>query len=560
MNAKMPKVLIVDDGDRYVELAHALLRDYQYATRCELSEPCWRCRYRQGCTLTHAHDWAETEQTLARHPDLDVVLLDVSFDLPPTRLLLRADGDVERSRRLQGIEILRRLRQTREDLPVVLMTSLQELRYEDAAQALQVDEFVTLAGSDALDARALGLLIERIVARKAVEEDSAGYLWGKTTKMARLRQDTLGLARTSLPMLLLGETGTGKSVLAERVIHPATGRKGPFIAVDLASIPDTLVASELFGTAKGAFSGAVDRAGCFEQAQGGSLFLDEIGNLSQELQRMLLLALQSRRITRLGEGTQRTIDVKLIAATNRDLKRAVREGAFREDLYGRLNPAARFELVPIRERNEDLSDLIAFFIKKTFSRGPDHGLLISYMKAAGLSGPARAGLSIGNANREIDSAVTFVLSRRTFAQFRAHPWPGNVRELESVVANASIFALSDALHAAEHRRAATATAPHTIPIAAKLVGELLQGSLIGSKPETIVAGKGLFVEVRPAANLSSVSRDVERQVLRYLFEQTEGNFREMASRLLQGNPETNERRIRLRFNQLGLRVKRMRSR
>jgi len=558
-HVKKPKLMIVDDGDRYVELAHTLLRDYQYATRCELDALCWRCRYRKGCQLTHAHDWSETVQALARHPDLDVILLDVSFDLPPTRLLLRTDGDLERSRRLQGIEILRRLRQTHENLPVVLMTSLQELRFEDAAEALQVDEFVTLAGSDALDARALGLLIERIIDRKAIEDDTADFLWGKTAKMARLRQDVLGLARTSLPVLLLGETGTGKSALAERVIHPATGRKGPFVAVDLASIPDTLVASELFGTARGAFSGAVDRVGCFEQAQGGSLFLDEIGNLSQQVQRMLLLALQSRKITRLGESIQRSIDVKLIAATNRDLKRAVQEGAFRSDLYGRLNPAARLELVAMRERKEDLSELAALFVRKTFARGADHDLFISYIKAAGLTGPARAEFSLGNANREFDSGVTFVFSRRTFAQLRAHQWPGNIRELESVVANASIFALSDALRAAEHRRAATASAPGAIPVAAKLVGELLHGSLIGSETETAVEGHGLFVEVHPAANLSSVSRDLERQVLRHLFEQTQGDFTLMASRLLRGNPDTNGRRVRLRFNQLGLRVRKMRA-
>src|SRR5262249_33668076 len=156
--------------------------------------------------------------------------------------------------------------------------------------------------------------------------DGDDYLWGRSTAMARLRRDALALARTSLPILLLGETGTGKSALAERVLHPASGRSGPFVAVDLAALPATLVAGELCGSGRGAFSGAVDRAGRFEAAQRGTLFLDEIGNLPLEVQRMLLLAIEDGRITRLGESSPRAIDVKLVAATNADLPALVAAG------------------------------------------------------------------------------------------------------------------------------------------------------------------------------------------------------------------------------------------
>ncbi|MEZ4340751.1 MAG: sigma 54-interacting transcriptional regulator, partial [Sandaracinaceae bacterium] len=357
MSAK-PKLLVVDDGDRYVELLHALLRDYDYATRCDRAGPCWDCPAREGCALTHAHDAAETDEALAKHPDVDVVLLDVAFDLPEARLLPAKVVPERHRQRLQGIEILAHLRRRRGDLPVVLMTSEEELAFEGPAEDLAVDEFATLAGADAFDARALGLLVERILARTRESPEAGGYTWGESAAMARVRRDASVLARTSLPILVLGETGTGKSALAERVIHPATRRAGPFVAVDLSALPETLIASELFGTAKGAFSGAVDRRGRFEEAQGGTLFLDEIGNLPPEAQRMLLLALQDGRITRLGESTPRAVDVKVIAATNANLEAKVRDGSFRADLYARLNPAARLSLPPLRERLGDLPELM----------------------------------------------------------------------------------------------------------------------------------------------------------------------------------------------------------
>jgi DNA-binding NtrC family response regulator len=558
MSAERPKILVVDDGDRYVELAHALLRDYDYATRCELAGPCWTCEVREGCSFTHAHDWSETVQALARHPDVDVVLLDVDFELPAERLLMDRDGDLERSRKLQGIAILRELRKTRGMLPVVLMTSIEELQFEDAARALDPDEFVTLAGADAFDARALGLLVERILARRREVVEAGGYRWGKSPAMARLRRDATSLARTSLPILILGQTGTGKSALAELVLHPATGRDGPFVISDLAAVPQTLMASELFGSARGAFSGAVDRAGCFERAAGGTLFLDEIGNLPTDVQHMLLLALQSGRVTRLGEGAQRQVDVKLIAATNADLEQEVRAGRFRGDLYARLNPAARLSIPPLRERIEDLEELAEGFVQRTFASGPDRRLLESYLEAAGLSGPIRARLGIGGAPEGATDAVTFVLSRRTLSELRGHHWPGNVRELELLVANAAIFALSDALQGAEQRRGATDAAPWIIPIPAKLVRELLDASWLEREREPVPRAQGMTLRVAPRDSMRSVTRDLERQVLRDLFVETDGDFEQMAARLLTGDARANARRVRLRFNQLGLRAREMR--
>ncbi|MEM6957644.1 MAG: sigma 54-interacting transcriptional regulator, partial [Myxococcota bacterium] len=341
MNA--PKLLVVDDGARYVELFHALMRGYRYATRCELPGPCWECTHRPGCALTHAHDWAETEAMLRRHRDLDAVLLDVRFDLPASRLLPAGEGlDLDARQRSEGLRILERIRGMRRDLPVVLMTGESDLDLSER-KWLTADEYLSFAGDAAFDVRALSLLIERVARRARAEDDS--YVWGETSAMAKLRRDAAALARTSLPVLVLGETGTGKSALARAALH----RRGtPFVAVDLSAVPENLMAAELFGTVPGAFSGAVTRAGRFEEASGGTLFLDEVGNLTLAAQRMLLLALQDGAITRLGESRSRPARVKVVAATNAKLERSVAEGMFRADLYARLNPAAALRLPPLR--------------------------------------------------------------------------------------------------------------------------------------------------------------------------------------------------------------------
>jgi DNA-binding NtrC family response regulator len=548
-----PKLLVVDDGDRYIELAHALLRDYDYATRCELPGPCWECPKRAGCTLTHAHDAFEADEALARHRDVDVVLLDVAFDLPDERLLPAKTVDASRRRRLQGIEILGHLRRARGDLPVVLMTSEEELAFEDAAEKLAVDELITLAGADAFDARALSLLVERILARRRAIPEGGAYTWGSSPAMARLRRDAAVLARTSLPILVLGETGTGKSALAERVIHPATARSGAFVAVDLAALPDTLIAAELFGTARGAFSGAVERRGRFEEAHGGTLFLDEIGNLPPEAQRMLLLALQDGRITRLGESTPRSVDVKVVAATNADLEAKVRAGGFRADLYARLNPAARLVIPPLRERLADLPELLSGFVRKKFASGADRALLADYMESASLEGPPHASLVIGSPGARADGrGVRFVLSRQSYGELREHAWPGNVRELELLIANATVFALADAVGAAEWGRGAGDAA--TIPIPAKLVRELLGGGAVSASESAVARDEGGFA-VRPRKALRDVARDLERQLFERLYRETDGDFDAMARVLIEGEDPSSARKVRLRFNQLGLRVR-----
>jgi DNA-binding NtrC family response regulator len=543
MSANRPKLLIVDDGDRHAELAHRFLREYDYATRCELRGPCWSCERRAGCTLTHAHDLAEAREALERHPDVDAVLLDLVFELPAERLAPSDEPDLERRRRLEGLRILEAVRAERGELPVILMTSREELAAEEAT--LASDEFVALAGADAFDARALGLLVERILAARATVP-TGDYFWGRSTAMAHLRRDAAIQARTSLPLLLLGETGTGKSALAERVVHAGAGRPGPFVSVDLAALPATLIAAELFGTARGAFSGAVDRRGRIEVAHGGTLLLDEIGNLPPEAQRMLLTVLEERRVTRLGESQARPVDVKLIAATNADLPSLARAGAFRADLYARLNPAARLTLPPLRDRLADLDELVAGFVRRAFASGSasgrDRALLEEYAQASGVA-PTVA-VALGKPPSE-PSAITFVFGGPALAALRRHRWPGNVRELQQVATNASVFALADALQAT--RRGATSQA-RLVPISQTLVRRLLTGDEPSPRSE-------IALTLAPRPSLRQAARELERQLYERLFDETRGDFAEMARRLTGRASTAAARQVRLRFNQLGLKAR-----
>jgi len=545
-----PKLLIVDDGDRHVELLHQFLRGYTYATRCELPGPCWTCPSRPGCTLTHAHDLAEAKEALDRHPDVEVVLLDVVFDLPEARLAPPSDLtrglSATARRQLQGLDILHALRRSDAHLPIILMTAAEELEYEDAAMSLRADEFATLAGAEAFDARVLELLIERVLARRRAHPAAGGYAFGSTTKMARLRRDAETLARTSLPMLVLGETGTGKSALVEQVIHPASRRSGPFVAVDLAALPETLVAAELFGTARGAFSGAVDRPGRFEAAHRGTLFLDEIGNLPLDSQRLLLLALEDGRVTRLGETTPRTVDVKLVAATNLDLAGAARRGAFRADLFARLNPAAALQVPPLRERMEDLPELATAFVGRAFAAGADRALLVEYCERAGLGGTPSLQLRLGRPSPH-SHGVQLVLAEATLTALRRHAWPGNVRELELVLSSAAVFALADGLAALGDSQRPQPGAS-VIPIPARLVRDLLT-------PLTQSMSLDLPFQVAPQPTLHGHARSLERQLYDRLFDETSGDFALMALRLLGRQAPADARRVQLRFNQLGLRAR-----
>jgi two-component system NtrC family response regulator len=211
------------------------------------------------------------------------------------------------------------------------------------------------------------------------------------------------VAATDATILITGESGTGKEVVARRIHVHSRRAEGPFVAVNCAAIPGELLESELFGHARGAFTGAVrDRAGRFRQAAGGTLFLDEVGEIPLPLQGKLLRVLQERAVDVVGGDHPVSVDVRIMAATNRDLPERIREGAFREDLYYRLN-VVEIRVPPLRERPEDIPPLVDYFMKET------------------------------SADRELTVPPAVI------EELKSRPWPGNVRELSNACERMAIL-------------------------------------------------------------------------------------------------------------------------
>ena len=316
---------------------------------------------------------------------------------------------------VDGLEILR-VTQAHEPAPrVVLMTAFASL--ETAIQAIRAGAYdyltkpfklgeASLAVSRALDDRRLREENRRLRAQVA-ERFGIENILGRSSAM-RMLFDKIGpLAASDAPVLILGESGTGKELVA-RAIHQKSARKdGPFVPVNCAAIPETLLESELFGHEKGAFTGADrKRRGLFVEANTGTLLLDEVGDLSAPLQAKLLRALQERSIRPLGAHQDVRLDLRIMSATHQDLPRLVKEGRFREDLYYRL-AVLPVRLPSLRERPEDITLLATHFL-------------------------ARATTGLGKSLDGFDEEST--------AWLLAHRWPGNVRELENVVERAATLA------------------------------------------------------------------------------------------------------------------------
>ena len=250
--------------------------------------------------------------------------------------------------------------------------------------------------------------------RELARKFQPGNIIGKSKRMEEVYEAIGMVSQTRSTVLLRGETGTGKELVAHAIHYGSFRSKGPFIKVSCAALPETLLESELFGYEKGAFTGAVaSKLGRFEMADGGTLFLDEIGDISPSMQVKLLRALQEREFERVG-GTQTIrVDVRVIAATNRDLEKAIAEQKFREDLYYRLNVVPVL-LPALRERREDIPLLVAHFLKKTSLENNKKSRYVS------------------------DAAMEYLMN---------YYWPGNIRELENVIERAVILCKSDTLEA-----------------------------------------------------------------------------------------------------------------
>jgi two-component system nitrogen regulation response regulator GlnG len=570
----MPRLFIIDDRDRTVEMCHRHLPEFDYVTRCDRRIPCQVCEQRdKACALKCAHDHAEAAATLAALPALpDLVVLDLHFALPEARLLpedksgLPAEpraraAALEELRRTQGLLILARLRRDYPTLPVVMLTTT-----EGDFGARPRDPRVYFCENEVVDSRSLAAEITRALELHHTAQEGDVY-WGRSRAMAELRRSLEVLARSPLPVLLEGETGTGKSYLAEHVIHPRSAAKGPFVVTDLSTIPAAILPAHLFGSRRGAFTGAVeDHAGVFEQAHGGTLLLDEIANLDLDLQRQLLLVLERGQVTRLGDTKPRPALCKLVAATNQDLAALVAAGRFRADLYMRLNPATRLRIPALRERREDLPDLVRFAFLEALRSDALQPLVRAYL--ARFPTPEdfreeqnRVTFGRPQAQDARRDAFSVFVSRQALGWMVAHGWPGNLRELKLCVINALVFTLTQQLDLTP----ASERAPAVLAIPDHILDRLLAGSPgprepLAAAPRAVDPGQNggrrVEVEVRPGPSFSKISIAVERQYMEALFRAHGGDLDRVATELL--GPKGSARQVHLRLNQLGLKLRELR--
>jgi DNA-binding NtrC family response regulator len=537
----MADILIVDDQDRYLELCRAAIPEHRYRGP--------------------ARNLAEAVDVLSRaRGRVDAVLLDVHFDIEPADLVGFEEGmeprAIERLKRRQGLLILEALRQRYPDLPVIVMTSRDELALEQEVEG--GEEFTYFLDDDYVDARALQGQIASVVSLRRATEYDGPVFWGRSMAMRRIRQRLTVLARGRLPVVLLGPTGTGKSLIARHFVHARSGRSGRFVSVDLSTLPSELMASHLFGSVKGAYTGSVgDRTGAFEAAHQGTLFLDEVGNLSMDAQKMLLSVLQEGTITRLGDLKERPVDVKLVVATNEDLVERVHEGTFRADLYMRLNPATAVRLPALSERALDTAELLTFCLEQALERPYLRGLIDEYLQSArpdeGDFRPRpHVRVLCGESAPEPEAnTIVLLFPERAMRLLRQHAWPGNLREFAMTAENAVLFAL------AEMTTAGGGDRDDVVVVRPKLVRDLL--GTLPTRRGAVPAGKtAVQVTVSVHDTLNKVSQDCERQYFTELYLRNDGDFSKMAEILL-GDAE-HGRKVQLRFNQLGLKVRELRER
>jgi two-component system response regulator HydG len=375
---KKTEVLVVDDE-----------RD-----TCELLE---MALARQGMQVTTCTTAADALEKIASR-DFDVVLTDLS--MPET----------------SGLEVCERVIALRPDVPVVLITGHATLETAMGAIRAGAYDFVTKP----IESKTLGVVVSRAVQHRRLREQikqlraardaNVSLIVGGSPAMRKVADLIDRVGDSDASVLIHGETGTGKELVARAVHNKSKRREGPFVAINCAAVPHSLLESELFGHARGAFTDAkATRMGLFQQANGGTLFLDEIGELPIDVQPKLLRALQERKVRPVGDNREIPYDARIVAATNRDLENEVREKRFREDLFYRIN-VVKVEVPPLRSRGSDTLHLAHHFLKQFAER----------------SGKS-----------------TLELSERAAERLMAYEWPGNVRELENCIEHAVALARFD---------------------------------------------------------------------------------------------------------------------
>ncbi|HWW74442.1 MAG TPA: sigma-54 dependent transcriptional regulator, partial [Pyrinomonadaceae bacterium] len=316
---------------------------------------------------------------------------------------------------LSGLELLRRASAIKGETPVVVITAFGDV--ETAVEAMRAGAFDYVTKPFNRDQ--ILLTVEKaLVFGRAVSENRQlrrlvhdrfrlENVVGASQPMQRVLDLVERVSRSDVTVLVTGESGTGKELVAKGIHFSGPRAARPFVAVNCAAIPEALIESELFGHKRGSFTGAVaDAKGKFEEASGGTLLLDEVSAMPPALQPKLLRVLQEQEVVRLGESAPRKVDVRIIAATNRDLRTMVADGSFREDLYFRL-AVVPVELPPLRERREDIPVLAEHFLRRACER---------------------------------HKCGDLAMDREVFAALSAYPWPGNVRELENTVERMVVLA------------------------------------------------------------------------------------------------------------------------
>ena len=313
-----------------------------------------------------------------------------------------------------AFDLIPRIKKLRPELPIIVMSAQNTLMtaitaaergaYEYLPKPFDLTELIAVVG------RALAEPREKVPERTE-DEGQDPPLIGRSAAMQEIYRVLARLTQTDLTVMITGESGTGKELVARALHDYGKRRNGPFVAINMAAIPRELIESELFGHEKGAFTGAAQRGtGQFAQAEGGTLFLDEIGDMPMEAQTRLLRVLQEGEYTTVGGRTPIKTDVRVIAATHRDLRRLINQGLFREDLYYRLN-VVPMRLPPLRERVEDIPDLVRHFLAQA--------------EAEGAEGKAVEGAAL--------------------ERLKLHTWPGNVRELENMIKRIAVLYTQDTI-------------------------------------------------------------------------------------------------------------------